>query len=230
MEASSPHHLLKKSSVLILILRVCGAFLLRAPLWNGDISNMHEAPSRLRDPRDWQDSSLSSVEETDGPFTLDDSVVRKEREAHVKKILVPTDFSPYSAGAVDRGVALANQCNAALTILHVIDINSRADSGTAEELMRNLWGEGRRQIGQLIRSLPSQIEAQPMLAEGLPWEVIVEKSQDFDLLVLSQDRSQKGWNLFSQHTARRVIEHSACPVIVVSRQSDKAAENACHRF
>src|ERR1700690_2780050 len=41
----------------------------------------------------------------------------------IRKILVATDFSPCSTRAVESAVALARQCGASLTLLHVIDIN-----------------------------------------------------------------------------------------------------------
>jgi nucleotide-binding universal stress UspA family protein len=141
-------------------------------------------------------------------------------------VLVATDFSPASAQAVERAVTLANQCHATLTILHVIDINAQpalTESGTAHDLMKRRWEEGSGRMGQLAWSLCGRVAARTMLEEGLPWEQIVEKSADFDLLILGKCRARKGWKLFSNRTAQRVIEHSACPVMVVTtieRHSD----------
>jgi nucleotide-binding universal stress UspA family protein len=136
----------------------------------------------------------------------------------VRKILVPTDFSPRSTIAVNRAVVLANQCDAVLTILHVIDANAQpagVESGTAEDLMKYLWSEGAARMGQLAWSLCGQVEAQTTLEEGLPWETIVEKSRGYDLLILGTARARSGWKLFSKQTARRVIENADCPVMVV---------------
>ena len=63
----------------------------------------------------------------------------------IRRILVPTDFSPCSLRAVERAIAMARQSNAALTILHVIEIDPPAASshyGTADDLMRPLWVRG----------------------------------------------------------------------------------------
>ncbi len=47
----------------------------------------------------------------------------------IRRILVPTDFSAASSGAVARAARLANQCRAALTLLHVVDINAQPQPG-----------------------------------------------------------------------------------------------------
>jgi nucleotide-binding universal stress UspA family protein len=141
------------------------------------------------------------------------------REKVARRILVPTDFSPASVHAVDCAVALANQCRAALTILHVIDVNTQSSSGTAEEVMTRMWNEGFARMGQLAGSLAGQVDAQTILEEGLPWESIVAKSRDYDVVVLGQDGRKRGWGLFSKHTVERVLEESACPVLVVRDES-----------
>jgi nucleotide-binding universal stress UspA family protein len=141
-----------------------------------------------------------------------------EPDWSIRHILVPTDFSTYSAEAVGRAAALARRYNATLTILHVIDVNpaaARAHCGPAEDLMGQLWDTSHREMRRLKESFAgSQTKIQTMLVEGLPAEAIVENSSGFDLLIMGEPRS-KSWKLFSRHTARRVIEKAKCPVLVV---------------
>jgi len=133
----------------------------------------------------------------------------------IKKVLVPTDFSRPSISAVYRGVALANQCGAALTILHVIDINTQAGFGPGEEVMQRLWQEGSTQMAQLAGLLTGRAQAQTVIEEGLPCQTIVAKSREFDLMILGKGRPKPVGNLFSKHTVRWVIENAVCPVLVV---------------
>jgi nucleotide-binding universal stress UspA family protein len=130
---------------------------------------------------------------------------------------VATDFSAASVGAIDRAVALANQCQAALTILHVIDVNTPSDCGPAEEAMKHLWTQRSLQMGQLAGSLSGQVDAQTMLEEGLPWQSIVANSRHHDLVIIGKGSPKSGWQVFSKHTLERVIEQSACPVLVVQQ-------------
>ncbi|HWX22669.1 MAG TPA: universal stress protein [Candidatus Binatia bacterium] len=146
---------------------------------------------------------------------------REESARPIHRILVPSDFSPRSAKALERAIALARQFDATLTILHVIDINPPAaftHSGTAEDLMKQLWVTGASELSRLEESLrKNQTKVQTLLVEGLPAEAIVENSAAFDLLVISEPRSKSTWNLFSRHTARRVVEQAECPVVVVDQ-------------
>lgn len=147
----------------------------------------------------------------------------------IHNILVPTDFSPSSAVAVERAVALARQSDASLTILHVIDINPRSGPthcGTAEDLMRQLWLTATSELPRLKQSFgQAQVRIRTMAVEGLPYEAIVESSSGFDLLVIREPHPQSRWNFFSKQTARRVIEQAKCPVHVVRQETSKAARN-----
>jgi nucleotide-binding universal stress UspA family protein len=140
------------------------------------------------------------------------------REKAIRKILVATDFSPSSAEAVREAVTIANERDAELTILHVIDINAQAgpaQTGPAQALMEELWKEGSARMGQLACSFRGSVDAQTVVREGLPWEEIVEKSREFELLVLGESAPKRSWRFFAPHTGKRVAENAACPVMIV---------------
>jgi nucleotide-binding universal stress UspA family protein len=141
----------------------------------------------------------------------------------IQHILAPTDFSPSSAEAVSRAAALAREHDATLTILHVIDVNppsAHSHCGTADDLMRNLRTTATTELCRLAQSLKqTQTKTRTRIVEGLPAEVIVENSPGFDLVVLGERSPKSPWNLFSRHTARRVIQAAECPVLVVPRNA-----------
>jgi len=146
------------------------------------------------------------------------SAVQPNANRPIRRILVPTDFSAESDEAVSQALTLANQFNASLTLLHVIDVSTPSPMGEAGDFMNELWQQGSARIGRLACRISGGADAQMMLAEGLPWEVIVEKSCDFDLVVVARHRSRAFGSFFSQDTAQRVVEHSVCPVMVVQPQ------------
>src|SRR5690348_12245265 len=88
----------------------------------------------------------------------------------VRRILVPTDFSACSFRAVEHAVAMARQCDASLTLLHVIDITPAEASrhqGTADELMQQLRVRGTSELARLKSSLEqTQVRIQTGLIEG----------------------------------------------------------------
>ena len=141
--------------------------------------------------------------------------LRDSSDWPIRKILVPTDYSNECRKAMQRGMAIARQFDAELTLLHVIDITTPGGQGTAAQLMQQLWDQGSTQMAHVACSLAGKVEAQTLLAEGIPWEVIIEKSGEFDLIVLGKNGREKGWKFCSKHTARRVIENARCPVMVI---------------
>jgi len=138
--------------------------------------------------------------------------------AAVQRILVPTDFSPPSAMALDRALRLACLSDASITLLHIVDLNAQhpADNcGPAQEFMTQLWSEGMARVEEVARALPARVRAQTVVAEGLPWEEIAEKSAGFDLVVMGQRRARRRWNPFARHTVQRAVENARCPVMIV---------------
>ena len=80
--------------------------------------------------------------------------------------------------------------------------------------MKHLWDDASRQMKHLARSLAGRTEVRTAIEEGLPWEEIVEKGRDADLIILGKDDSKPRWRFFARHTAERVIKYSICPVMV----------------
>jgi nucleotide-binding universal stress UspA family protein len=154
------------------------------------------------------------------PRGLNEPIDRRANleQQSIRKVLVATDFSPASAQAVEQAVEICNRLDARLTVLHVMDINAQPAAGqvgTAADLMKNLRAEGFTQMSHLAWSLCGKVEAQTTVQEGLPWEEIASQSRDFDLLVVGKRKRKMRWGLFSRNTAQRVIEHAACPVLVI---------------
>jgi nucleotide-binding universal stress UspA family protein len=164
---------------------------------------------------------------TDNPSSVnaaEPSRMETKQDWRIRTILAPTNFSPASVDAVAQAAALARRHDALLTILHVIDINppsARTHVGPADELMRQLWATGKAELRRLTESLAQQqARTQARIIEGIPAEVIIENSSSFDLLAINEERSGSAWNLFSRHTARRVIEGAACPLLVVHSRTE----------
>ncbi|HVV71766.1 MAG TPA: universal stress protein [Verrucomicrobiae bacterium] len=128
---------------------------------------------------------------------------------------MPTDFSYAATAGLKWASVLAHQCAAAVLLLHVIDINTRATLGPAHDLMHALWAEARNQMREAARRLEPQVETRVCLEEGLPWEIIVEKSKWCDLVVFGYRSKKPGHRMFSQRTTQRVLRNSNCPVILV---------------
>jgi nucleotide-binding universal stress UspA family protein len=178
---------------------------------------MQEQAKASSDYSNQSDTSSALLTDDRGtpPVRLAAAQTNGERGVRLKKILVATDFSVCSTHAVKCAVAIATLCHAKLTLLHVIDINAQTREGSAEQLMELLWRQASTRMRELASSFSGQVDVQTVLDEGLPWDSLVERSSDFDLLIVAENRSKGRWKPFSHHTAERVMESAHCPVLII---------------
>jgi universal stress protein A len=142
---------------------------------------------------------------------------------HVTRILLPTDFSPSSAEAMRYACTLAQQFDAELHVLHVLEqrqsttpafgmglaLPSRVQETTAaaqQELERVLpadWAAGRKTV--------------KAIAEGAPHREIVRYAADhqIDLIVLGTHGHTGLSHALLGSIAERVVRTAACPVLTV---------------
>lgn len=141
-------------------------------------------------------------------------------EGAITNILVPTDFSSCAAQALRKAIHLARQCGAAVTLLHVVDVNAHIPStgpANAEKIERELWLAGRRQLDQTVLELAGEkVEVQTVIQEGLPYERICEAARQADLIVFGKSKPKPFWHLFSRRTVKAVLDRAPCPVLVES--------------
>jgi nucleotide-binding universal stress UspA family protein len=144
----------------------------------------------------------------------------------VRRILVATDFSAAADHATEWAMALAAERGADVALLHVIDINAQLEpsaSDGAEGPMGRLWSEASARLKRWASSLGGPVKVCTILAEGLPWEEIVEQSRHFEVVILGRGNAKRTARFFSRHTSERVIANASCPVIVVADPNSKTA-------
>jgi universal stress protein A len=140
----------------------------------------------------------------------------------IKKILVPTDFSPASRKAFKYALRLAEEFAAELTLLYVLvpaplrrfasipgaPAFSQSDLSGTEKNLRALIASTRNGSVQRVRST---------MRIGLPSHEIVEMAKDGDIdLIVIATHGYTGWKHFCiGSTAERVVRAAPCPVLVV---------------
>jgi nucleotide-binding universal stress UspA family protein len=146
----------------------------------------------------------------------------------IKRILVPTDFSPCAARALDEAVALAGEWQATITVLYVVDLNLHTPPtgpANSEQLKAGLWQDGLGNLGQVLVGLMGKgVEVETLVREGLPREEIVRAALDHDLIVIGR-RAKSFWQLFSRQTVKGVLDGAPCPVLVVGEAKEGARDN-----
>lgn len=141
----------------------------------------------------------------------------------IRRILVPTDFSPGAERALRWAATLADGFGAELIFLHVLDLNLAALAGlpsevaavpAVEELARLVRAEAAESMGKLSAGYPG---ARTIVLEGSPRTLIpqVAEEEGASLIVMgTHGRSGLALVIFGS-VAEHVVRTSRIPVLTV---------------
>jgi universal stress protein A len=141
----------------------------------------------------------------------------------LKRILVPVDFSLFSTKALQYAMRFAEELNADVTLLHVIEPEMPpAFDGfmIAPPLVSNRTGPS---CAKRLRSLENSVQTagatrvNSIERMGLAAFEIVEAAKELDVdLIVIATHGYTGWKHFViGSTAERVVRAAPCPVLVV---------------
>lgn len=138
-------------------------------------------------------------------------------------ILCPVDFSPASLAAVDYALSFAQQVNARLVLLHVVEwfLDQAALAGASPELARYhrvLHDEALERLEALIPAAARDwCRAEALVAHGRPYERVLEAASDQAAsLIVMGAQGRAGVRLaFFGSTTQHVIRGAVCPVLSV---------------
>jgi universal stress protein A len=142
------------------------------------------------------------------------------KKAVIRKIMVPTDFSPSSDQALEYAISLAQTFGATVLLLHVIEPfpYSVTDSLTVVDhfkalhtIASSLIKEARKKL--TLKNIPSETR----LVSGSPYREIVKEAErnKADLIVMgTQGRTGVGRLLIGSQ-AEKVVRLAGCPVATV---------------
>lgn len=144
-------------------------------------------------------------------------------QVQVRRILVPTDFSPGAGAALDWAMALAGALGAAVTVLHVLDLSalaglasSAALMSAAAELVDRIRAATEQEMAGLVERVPGVAS---MLREGTPRQVILQAAGEIqvDLIVMGTHGRTGLAHVIFGSVAEHVVRHSPVPVLTVRR-------------
>jgi len=142
-----------------------------------------------------------------------------------KHILMPTDGSDHSAGAIKRGIELAKLCGARVTGIHVVPDYSMTlsdDTSLDPALTGKMDGEARDRAASFLDVVRKTAEADGVACETLivtnsrPFDAIINTANErsCDLIVMTA-RYRKGLvSLIVGSEATKVLHRSSIPVLV----------------
>lgn len=142
----------------------------------------------------------------------------------LKRILVPTDFSPSADRALDHAIDLARPTKAQIIVLHVAEpvYAATADLYGASAAIATLLDEqiktGRARLAQLAERLRRRrLRARTLLETGSPYQVIVDVARDVgaDMVVMATHGRTGFAHLLLGSVTEKVVRTAACPVLTL---------------
>ncbi len=139
-----------------------------------------------------------------------------------RRILCAADLTQDSDGTIDLALSLAEENEAEVTLLHVVERKTDPDLPAAQEQLR-------RAVPALSRDF---CEVKERVTVGTPWREILRVAEECraELVVLGAHAHNLMGRLLFGSTASHVVQHAACPVLVVrpmrSRRSSRPALDA----
>ncbi len=153
------------------------------------------------------------------------------RAFHIKRILIPYDFSDTAALALDHGVFMARLTKAEITLLHVIESYSFASAITNafsktqseyEEKVETSANDKFREMADKIHH-EAGIVVNYQTVRGKIYKAIVSvaKDSDIDIVIMGSHGSSGFQAYLVGSNTYKVVSSSPCPVISVQTHSKK---------
>ncbi len=148
----------------------------------------------------------------------------------VRRLLLPTDFSPAADQALGAAILLlAGSADAEIILVHTYHIASTVvplggfGSGGSSFLVENahqLAAQAAEPSAAALREKGFRVEV--IVERGDPAEVVTNlaSERDVDVIVMGTRGHSKLRLVLLGSTAERIVEHAPCPVLTVHRQGD----------
>ena len=140
--------------------------------------------------------------------------------AKIEKLLLPTDCSEFSEGAIREAVNLAKTCSSKLFVVSVIETNPEYES-IAPQLIEKAEKETRQHLESVKnRASKEGVDCEIIARQGEdPYKYIVDEAVKHQVsMIIMGRRGRKGLKrLMMGSVTAKVIGHSPCNVLVVPR-------------
>jgi len=135
--------------------------------------------------------------------------------ATIRRILIATDFSKGAPDAVAYAFSVAQESQASVTVLHVIDdVSADLDPNYREPLILGVQTQLERLVPQAVRDW---CQVSTRVETGVPFTTIVKvlKTGKFDLLVMNTHGKSMLDRALLGSTVERVVQSAECPVLLI---------------
>jgi nucleotide-binding universal stress UspA family protein len=141
---------------------------------------------------------------------------------HIKRILVPIDFSDYSKSALKYAIQFARRFNATLDLIYVVEPTIYpADFSFGQIGFPNIEAElrkrGKVQLKNLVKDKEGKIVRKKVVCTGKPFYEINQyaEEENIDLIIIASHGHSGMEHVLFGSTAEKVVRKSPCAVLLV---------------
>ena len=140
---------------------------------------------------------------------------------HLRKILVPTDFSECGTRAIDYAAGMAEKTHAELILLHVVPREGRpGEAVLSTRHFPNLEDEIQRGSESQLEEIAKRLEGvqiRRLVEKGTPFAAIARTAlrEGADLIVMGTHGRGRLMHALVGSTAERVVRVAPCPVLTL---------------
>ena len=148
--------------------------------------------------------------------------------ARLEKLLLPTDGSKFSEGAIREAINLAKMCSSKLFVISVVEMNPEFEA-LAPGLVEKTEKETRQHL-ESVKSRASKegVDCEIIVHEGEePYQYIVDEAakRKVEMIIMGR-RGRTGLKrLMMGSVTARVIGHSPCKVLVIPETAKVSYKN-----
>ena len=146
----------------------------------------------------------------------------------IEKLLLATDLSEYSEGAVREAINLARKCTAELNAISVIEINPEYETFGTDVIEKEEKEVAAYFEALKARALKEGVSCKTILREsGEPYRLIVEEAEKkkVDMIIIGRHGRKGMAKVLMGSVAAKVIGNAPCNVLVVPRAAVLAFRN-----
>ncbi|MXV38478.1 universal stress protein [Flavobacteriaceae bacterium Ap0902] len=147
----------------------------------------------------------------------------------MKNILVPVDLSSFSNEVINHAIALAQDLNGKLTLLHVVSLDIGFIIGDMgyhylPELEETTLHEDAKALKQLeLKVREMGVEVASLVKQGIPVDTILEEAETMqaDLIAIGSKGHGTLYEAFVGSVCRDVIKNAEIPIYVIPHQKKR---------
>ncbi len=136
-----------------------------------------------------------------------------------KHILVPTDFAPAAAHALELAVELAKPSGAKITILHAFLLPATGYDEFVVWPFEELERQAGRALERAVTETRQKVErVDGLVIPGAPWRVITDYAKKHDVDLIAMGTAGRGIvaRALLGSVADKVVRSASCPVLTTA--------------